>query len=379
MPFMMVACEAAWFSLPILKARKAPGKRIHASDTPGDEHVSGFSPCCKSGFTMGLCSEKGAGARVVRKGAIVEMPTEILVDAAVSLPVETLVVVAWTKMLDIRREELFWVVCLTCVVCMACLRYVVDPFARAAVDAFALILFYLGIPMLFSRGSVVSRVMTCITVFVASIAALLIAVAMWVTTSGASLTSMEAISDHFVSYWFTRCAHLALLAVLLVLLHRFVASRRDIEASSASGLFVGFAATQLALLLTISAVGDHLANCGLESDGLTLFLLSGGSVLSVLCICIDAVLFAVIDRYDRRMAEERYLRALERQLEWRMRRYDDMAAEMESIARVRHDLRNQLQVVTILARKGERAAAREHLRSMVELTESVLGEGGSHG
>ena len=79
------------------------------------------------------------------------------------------------------------------------------------------------------------------------------------------------------------------------------------------------------------------------------------------------------------MAEERYLRALERQLEWRMRRYDDMAAEMESIARVRHDLRNQLQVVTILARKGERAAAREHLRSMVELTESVLGEGGSHG
>lgn len=129
MPFMMVACEAAWFSLPILKARKAPGKRIHASDTPGDEHVSGFSPCCKSGFTMGLCSEKGAGARVVRKGAIVEMPTEILIDAAVSLPVETLVVVAWTKMLDIRREELFWVVCLACVVCMACLRYVVDPFA----------------------------------------------------------------------------------------------------------------------------------------------------------------------------------------------------------------------------------------------------------
>ena len=168
--------------------------------------------------------------------------------------------------------------------------------------------------------------MTCITVFVASVAAFLIAAAMWVTTSGASLTSMEAISDHFASYWFARCAHLALLAVLLVLLHRFVASRRDIEASSASGLFVGFAATQLALLLTISAVGDHLANCGLEGDGLTLFLLSGGSVLSVLCICIDAVLFAVIDRYDRRMAEERYLRALERQLEWRMRRYDDMAA-----------------------------------------------------
>lgn len=328
---------------------------------------------------MGLWSEKGAGARAVRKGAIVEIPTEILIDAAVSLPVETLVVVAWTKMLDIRREELFWVVCLVCVVCMACLRYAVDPFARAAVDVFALTLFYLGIPMLFSRGSVVSRVMTCITVFVASVAAFLIAAAMWVTTSGASLTSMEAISDHFASYWFARCAHLALLAVLLVLLHRFVTSRRDIEASSASGLFVGFAATQLALLLTISAVGDHLANCGLEGDGLTLFLLSGGSVLSVLCICIDAVLFAVIDRYDRRMAEERYLRALERQLEWRMRRYDDMAAEMESIARVRHDLRNQLQVVTILARKGERAAAREHLRSMVELTESVLGEGGSHG
>ncbi len=90
----------------------------------------------------------------------------------------------------------------------------------------------------------------------------------------------------------------------------------------------------------------------MRSDELTVFLLAGGSVLSMLCIGIDVVLFTVIDRYDRRMAEERYLRALESQLDWRMRRYDEMAAEMESIARVRHDLRNQLQVVTILAGKG---------------------------
>lgn len=52
---------------------------------------------------------------------------------------------------------------------------------------------------------------------------------------------------------------------------------------------------------------------------------------------------------------------------------------MEGIARVRHDLRNQLQVVTILAGKGDRAAAREHLRSMARLAESVLGEADADG
>lgn len=304
---------------------------------------------------------------------------EMLVDAVVNLPVEIIVIVAWIKMLDINRKGLFWVVCLAFSACMIYVCPMVDPLARAAVDAIALILFYLVIPVLFSRGSITGRIMACVTTFVASIASVLITGAAWMAAAGSSLTVGGAGADGFAGFWFARCLHLALLASLLFLICRFTASRRRIESSSASGLFVGFAATQLALLLTIAAVGDHLSNCGMRSDELTVFLLTGGSVLSMLCIGIDVVLFTVIDRYDRRMAEERYLRALESQLDWRMRRYDEMATEMESIARVRHDLRNQLQVVTILAGKGDRAAAREHLRSMARLAESVLGEADADG
>ena len=60
------------------------------------------------------------------------------------------------------------------------------------------------------------------------------------------------------------------------------------------------------------------------------------------------------------------MREMERQLAWRLAQYEDVACDISLTAHMRHDLKNQLEVVSILVERGECDLAREHLQSMAE-------------
>lgn len=87
-------------------------------------------------------------------------------------------------------------------------------------------------------------------------------------------------------------------------------------------------------------------------------------VLLAVCMGIDWLMFRAI----RQHAQEQLLRQrtdfLEQQLEEQLRYYDDTVRRIEQTARMRHDLRNQMQTVYVLMEQGETEVAREQLQQM---------------
>lgn len=292
-----------------------------------------------------------------------------VIDGAAVIPGEVVVIYAWTKLLPIRNERLFWVVCLALSCVFAFFRSSMGSEARL-VTSIVFALYYFVAPFAFSKGKVASRILVCVAVYAVIMVAELMGSALWVAMTGTPIGDYDAVRAHFAAYWFMRAVHLLIMVTLLALLYRFVRLRRaDKSEGTGLGLFIGFPAMQLLLLVSLVLLGTYLVRVVPNGASLGNVAFAAGAALSALCVVVDAFLFMSIDRHSRRMAEERHAQALQQQLEWRMAQYQDVVRDIEATARVRHDLKNQLQVVSLLVERGELSLAREHLRAMTELAE----------
>lgn len=129
--------------------------------------------------------------------------------------------------------------------------------------------------------------------------------------------------------------------------------------------FLGFSVFQFALLsLTLMMALTVFVGHGVY--------LLGASLIGLVCLLIDGMIFrsmAADYRARRRRAENAVVRE---RIDRCLRQYDTVLGYVESVARRRHDIRNQLSVVSALAERGDLDGARRYLDAL-ERTLSVDG------
>ena len=87
--------------------------------------------------------------------------------------------------------------------------------------------------------------------------------------------------------------------------------------------------------------------------------------LGVVLLVADLALFRAIDRFVLERYEASRIELLERQLADELRFFDDLSLVLENSAQLRHDLRNHMQVIEVLASRGDFDSARGHVRSLL--------------
>ena len=102
--------------------------------------------------------------------------------------------------------------------------------------------------------------------------------------------------------------------------------------------------------------------------------LFGAAALGVVCLFVDVVLFRSMEREYRARLDREASQLLQRELDACLRQYGEVAGYVESVARRNHDIRNQLAVVSALARRGEFDAATRHLESVAALGRQMHGD-----
>lgn len=93
--------------------------------------------------------------------------------------------------------------------------------------------------------------------------------------------------------------------------------------------------------------------------------------LGLLCLGADLVLFHFVEQFALERIEAARVEALNRRLDAELGRYRELALVLENSAQLRHDLRNQTQVVSALAERGEFSRARECVGELLQEIERI--------
>lgn len=282
---------------------------------------------------------------------------ETLVETASVLPSEAVYTYASTKMLDMRRVVVFWVLRMSFCIVMMLFRSQLDLVVRTILGVFA----YLVMPLLFSQGNLPRRMLSVVSMYVVVMIAEMTCTVLWLALMKAPLPDILQLD--LVEYWMLRLLHLLIISALFMALYAF---SHHIDGSLGDG-----AVKLVSALLAIQVVLLSVCTGTLEFVPGEKELLGTASLsLGAACVVVDGYLLVVIRRYEERMAQQQRIEILQAQLDDYLARYGEVAASIEEIARLRHDVRNQLQVINDLAQRGERGQAREMLGILIDACES---------
>jgi len=95
------------------------------------------------------------------------------------------------------------------------------------------------------------------------------------------------------------------------------------------------------------------------------FLLT--SLLALLCVAADFVMFRVMEQVRRKTAAEQRADFMASQLQRQSARDALLVRDAEQASKLRHDMRNQIQTIYGLLERGEESLAREHLDGLSAL------------
>ena len=231
----------------------------------------------------------------------------------------------------------------------------------------------LAIPLVCLSGSLVARIVAFASSQVLMFSAELPCGLYWVAATGAPVMSMEMTRIHLSDYLVTIIIHTTFIAVTFFL---FVKVGRKCLRGSQSGktslqggvvpdslrggAFICFPATQFVLLSGLLWVAFVVV-----SDDISYMIITLSVFL--VCLAVDVFMFIQIQRY----AETRLLTMQADGLKERAEDYlaaaSSMQVELQGAARLRHDLRNHLQVVEGLCERGETAEARAYLNEAAKM------------
>lgn len=133
-------------------------------------------------------------------------------------------------------------------------------------------------------------------------------------------------------------------------------SRRASVIASSFAVFSVVQAMLLALCFSV-AVGP----CDGDPALLRLF-----GMLMLLCFGVDALLLLAVGRFRGKVRDDARAADLGGELDRYLADYQDTVDMAQRSARLRHDLRNQVQVVNALAERGELQLAEQHIDAMLK-------------
>ena len=286
----------------------------------------------------------------------------IVVDLVGYLPVQILYGYAMTRLLDIPRPALF-------VVAYSICSFLVVPFSSLiGMPLFGLMEALLcATPALLARD----RALHCVIIVASSIVAVAIAyfafLLLWMLVADDPFSYQEKYA-RLAGYAVASGLHLIVLDALFVLLRRAQSRWLTPEVKRYTGegtkYFIWFPLLQVPfLLIALIGIGTAAAWNPL--------LVVGVLLMGVFFLVSDLVLFRAIDDFVLEQFEALRIEVLERQLDEELKLFDDLSALLENSAQLRHDLRNHLQIIEMLASRGESDAAREHVRNLLGEIENM--------
>lgn len=286
----------------------------------------------------------------------------IIVELVGAVPIQILYGYAMTRLLDIPRPALFMTV-------YSVFALVVDPLSsRFSMPFFVMVQILLcAAPALFARDRPLHRAIVVASSIVAAIIAYLACLLLWMLVADDPFSYQEKYT-RLASYAVVSGLHLILLDVLFVLLRRAQSRWLTPEVKRYTGegtkYFIWFPLLQVPFLL-IALIG--IGTAAVWSPLLVVSVL----LMGVFFLVSDLALFRAIDDFVLERFEALRIEALEHQLNEELKLFDDLSVVLGSSAQLRHDLRNHLQIIEMLASRGEFDTAREHVRNLLGEIESM--------
>lgn len=272
---------------------------------------------------------------------------------------------AVSTMLEPKNKALYWGLQVAALVGFAFIRTDVGPLERTALT----LLLAVVLPVALTRGNVLHRLLVvslCLAVlFVAEFFGNFV----WIFITGAPTMDYGAAWAHLPETLFARTACIVLSVALYAGLRRLM--NRQGAGAVRTALFVGFPLVQVVLLTVGVAVGN-----GLFAESGAFY--GAATAAALVCVAADVTLFRSMERYQRRQDEERRAEALARQLAWGARQNAEIQESLGSVAKFRHDIRNQLQAIAVLVERGECILARNQLQALKARMDAE-GQGGIFG
>ncbi len=286
----------------------------------------------------------------------------IIVELVGAVPIQILYGYAMTRLLDIPRPALF-------MTAYSVFALVVDPLSsRFSMPFFVMVQILLcAAPALFARDRPLHRAIVVASSIVAAIIAYLACLLLWMLVADDPFSYQEKYT-RLASYAVVSGLHLILLDALFVMLRRAQSQWLTPEVKRYTGegtkYFIWFPLLQVPFLL-IALVG--IGTAAVWSPLLVVSVL----LMGVFFLVSDLALFRAIDDFVLERFEALRIEVLEHQLDEELKLFDDLSVVLGSSAQLRHDLRNHLQIIEMLASRGEFDTAREHVRNLLGEIESM--------
>lgn len=286
----------------------------------------------------------------------------IIVELVGAVPIQILYGYAMTRLLDIPRPALFMTT-------YSVFTLVVDPLSsRFSMPFFVMVQILLcAAPALFARDRPLHRAIVVASSIVAAIIAYLACLLLWMLVADDPFSYQEKYT-RLASYAVVSGLHLILLDVLFVLLRRAQSRWLTPEVKRYTGegtkYFIWFPLLQVPFLL-IALIG--IGTAAVWSP----LLVVGVMLMGVFFLVSDLALLRAIDDFVLERFEALRIEALEHQLNEELKLFDNLSVVLENSAQLRHDLRNHLQIIEMLASRGEFDTAREHVRNILGEIENV--------
>ncbi len=257
---------------------------------------------------------------------------------------------AMTRMLDMRRPRLCFGACTAAAIAVVPILPLAPPYAR-----FAIMMGLCLLPVFAARDRVAHRVFIAVASIVVVVVSDSAAALAWTCVVGGDLSTVSARDDLSV-YAAISAIHLVVLSALYTGLRHCANCflNYDVRRYDGEGpkYFVLFPFMQLPLLC-IAVVGllQVSPEWGVQSTTLMFSM-------SLLCLGADLLMFYAVDQFVLERYDAARVEVLELRLDADLRRYRQLALVLENSAQLRHDLRNQVQVIHALADRGEFDRAR---------------------
>lgn len=272
-----------------------------------------------------------------------------IVEVVGTFASDVLIAYAWTRVLHMRSNVLFWLLLLPF------MAFVLSVRNEIGSDARFLFLFMSSalLPFLVSVDRPLRKLLVIALVNVSIIIAEAVSISVWYLMTGLDIVDHDAAVAHLGAFSVVHVLHVAILAVLFVAL-RVALDRFDREETWDVRSFVLFPVVQAAMLAMALIMGIYLH----RSSNILYF---GVAALSLVCLATDFALFVSMGRYARKRREDQRAALLQRQLDDYLAQCNEFVVEVGQSARLRHDARNQAQTVLALSECGRFPEAREHL------------------
>ena len=286
----------------------------------------------------------------------------IIVELVGAVPIQILYGYAMTRLLDIPRPALF-------MTAYSVFALVVDPLSsRFSMPFFVMVQILLcAAPALFARDRPLHRAIVVASSIVAAIIAYLACLLLWMLVADDPFSYQEKYT-RLASYAVVSGLHLILLDALFVMLRRAQSQWLTPEVKRYTGegtkYFIWFPLLQVPFLL-IALIG--IGTAAVWSPLLVVSVL----LMGVFFLVSGLALFRAIDDFVLERFEALRIEVLEHQLDEELKLFDDLSVVLGSSAQLCHDLRNHLQIIEMLASRGEFDTAREHVRNLLGEIESM--------